>query len=57
MLAGYPRLGDYVRAHYREVGRFAVTAETAFVVLGKSGEFPAVTIGDQRLPCFAGPRA
>ena len=57
MLAGYPLLGGYVREHYQEVGRFAVTAETAFVVLGRGRGSSVVTIGDRQLPCFAGPRA
>jgi hypothetical protein len=57
MLGAYPEIGAYVRAHYAEVGRFPLTPEKAFVVLGANGATSAVTIGDQQLPCFAGPRA
>jgi hypothetical protein len=37
MLAGYPRIGSYVRANYHEAWRVPLTNEKAFVVMARNG--------------------
>ena len=36
MLTDYPRIGAYVKDHYRETARFPISAEKAFVLMARS---------------------